>query len=174
MHMVQTDTQQAVLRQTDECQNIFSAPTFQASSLHRRQASLGASEYQVARALSTTRPAAAAHSAIDQKNVSTPDQGDIGRGQHNEVSDGGVLNGDPHQDVVPNMVIPDEHSSKPAGEAGGLDQAIGFKKEAGAGQKPLATPTDVKPVSACVGDHSACLLVVIMCRGHCAIVQCTY
>ena len=120
-----------------------------------RQASFATVESQgatIARAFTTSRSAAGAHSAADHKNVSTPDQGDIGRGQHNEVSDGGVLNGDPQQDVVPNMVIPDEHSSKPAGEAGGLDQAIGFKKEAGAGQEPLATPTNVKPVSAACCD----------------------
>lgn len=101
----------------------------------------------MARGLCSSRTASAAHSAADQKNVSTPDQGDIGRGQHNEIQDGGVLNGEPHQDVVPNEVIPDEHSSKPAGESGGLDAAIGFKKEAGAGEKPLATPTTAKPVS---------------------------
>ena len=57
--------------------------------------------------------------------------GDIGRGQH--------------EDVVPNEVIPDEHSSTPAG---GLDTAAGFKKEKGTGQPPLASATNAKPVRA--------------------------
>lgn len=87
--------------------------------------------------LATSRNVLAAHSSIDQKAVSTPDQGDIGRGQH--------------EDVVPNEVIPDEHSSTPAA---GLDTATGFKKENGVGQPPLASATNAEPVSGCAdADH---------------------
>ena len=125
----------------------------------------------MARGLCSSRTASAAHSAADQKNVSTPDQGDIGRGQHNEIQDGGVLNGEPHQDVVPNEVIPDEHSSKPAGEAGGLDAAIGFKKEAGTGEKPLATPTTAKPVSTCHESNDTHAKYTLMCKELCQVLH---
>lgn len=61
-----------------------------------------------ARSLYTSRKVAATHVSADHKKVSTPDDGDIGRGAHQPAP---VGEGD-SQDVVPNMVVPDETSGK--------------------------------------------------------------
>ena len=62
----------------------------------------------VIRSLYTNTNVAAKHVTTDHKKVSTPDEGDIGRGTHEPAP---VEAGDP-SDVVPNLVMPDEKSGK--------------------------------------------------------------
>ncbi len=62
----------------------------------------------VIRSFYTNTTLAASHVSADHKKVSTPDEGDIGRGTHEPapVEAGGS------SDVVPNLVMPDEKSGK--------------------------------------------------------------
>ena len=62
----------------------------------------------VIRSFHTNTTLAAKHVSADHKKVSTPDEGDIGRGTHEPAP---VEAGDP-SDVVPNLVVPDEKSGK--------------------------------------------------------------
>ncbi len=77
---------------------------------HRRgqSASESYTVQSVIRSFYTNTTLAAKHVSADHKKVSTPDEGDIGRGTHEPAP---VEAGDP-SDVVPNLVIPDEKSGK--------------------------------------------------------------
>lgn len=63
---------------------------------------------RVSRALYSSSTAFEAPVSSDHGKVSTPDEGDIGRGSHQAAA---VEAGDP-SDVVPNLVVPDETSGQ--------------------------------------------------------------
>ena len=63
----------------------------------------------VGRSLYFSSKVTAGHISADHKKVSTPDDGDIGRGTHEPAP---VQEGD-SSDVVPNLVVPDDESGKP-------------------------------------------------------------
>ena len=77
---------------------------------HRRgqSASESYTVQSVIRSFYTNTTLAAKHVSADHKKVSTPDEGDIGRGTHEPapVEAGGS------SDVVPNLAMPDEKSGK--------------------------------------------------------------
>ncbi len=74
-----------------------------------RQGQLTAESQRLSRSLFTNDKIAATHVSADHKKVSTPDEGDIGRGTHEPAP---VEEGD-SSDVVPNLVTPDEESGYP-------------------------------------------------------------
>ncbi|KAL3151739.1 hypothetical protein ABBQ38_012717 [Trebouxia sp. C0009 RCD-2024] len=92
---------------------------------------------RVSRALYSSSTAFEAPVSSDHGKVSTPDEGDIGRGSHQAAA---VEAGDP-SDVVPNLVVPDETSGK---VPKGLQEAKGIKS--GSSGATLATQTTAKPV----------------------------
>ena len=75
---------------------------------HGQAASESYTVQSVIRSFYTNTTIAAKHVSADHKKVSTPDEGDIGRGTHEPAP---VEAGDP-SDVVPNLVIPNEKSGK--------------------------------------------------------------
>lgn len=75
---------------------------------HGQAASESHTVQSVIRSFHTNTTLAAKHVSADHKKVSTPDEGDIGRGTHEPAP---VEAGDP-SDVVPNLVMPDEKSGK--------------------------------------------------------------
>ncbi|KAL3151738.1 hypothetical protein ABBQ38_012717 [Trebouxia sp. C0009 RCD-2024] len=91
---------------------------------------------RVSRALYSSSTAFEAPVSSDHGKVSTPDEGDIGRGSHQAAA---VEAGDP-SDVVPNLVVPDETSGK---VPKGLQEAKGIKS--GSSGATLATQTTAKP-----------------------------
>ncbi|DBA89764.1 TPA: hypothetical protein ACH3X2_004639 [Trebouxia sp. C0005] len=104
---------------------------------HGQAASESHTVQSVIRSFHTNTTLAAKHVSADHKKVSTPDEGDIGRGTHEPAP---VEAGDP-SDVVPNLVMPDEKSGK---VPKGVEEVKGFKS--GSGSTPeLATQTTAKP-----------------------------
>lgn len=93
----------------------------------------------VGRSLYVSSKVTAGHISADHKKVSTPDDGDIGRGTHEPAP---VQEGD-SSDVVPNLVVPDDESGK---VPNGVEEARGFKSRGGSSSTPeLATQTTAKP-----------------------------